>query len=92
MGGEVSLKAGGGIREATTVYRVDAGEIFTAKGAGGSITIDGGGITLKGNVTIMGNVAISSGAADAVKSLKLRAENGDDICIPCLLKKLEGGG
>ena len=91
VGGEVSLKAGGGIRETTTVYRVDAGEIFTAKGAGGAVIVDGGGITLKGNVTIMGNVAISSGAADAVKSLKLRAENGDDICIPCLLKKLEGG-
>ncbi len=88
VGGEVSLKAGGGIRETTTVYRVDAGEIFTAKGAGGAIIVDGGGITLKGNVTIMGNVAISSGSPEAVATWSAAANNGDEICPSCMLKKI----
>ncbi len=50
--------------------------------------MDGGGITLKGNVTIMGNVAIVSGSPEAVATWSAAANNGDEICPSCMLKKI----
>jgi len=89
VNGKLDTKAGTHIKEVTTVYQIDASDLFKAKGKAGTIIIDGAGITLKGNVTIKGNVSIVGGSTDGVASFKARANKGDAICWNCLLKEIE---
>ena len=70
------MKAGTHIKEVTTVYQIDASDLFKAKGKAGTIIIDGAGITLKGNVTIKGNVSIVGGSGGGAKSLDLTPNEG----------------
>ncbi len=87
VNGKLDVKAGEHIKEVTKVHHIDAGERFVAKSAGGTIIIDGSGITLKGNVTIKGNVAITGGSPELVEAISLAAHAGDPICIPCMMKE-----
>nr|MBS9783350.1 type VI secretion system tip protein VgrG [Pasteurella sp.] len=50
---------------------------------GGTIIIDGSGITLKGSVTIKGSLAIVGGAPDAIETFSLKANDGSPICEVC---------
>ena len=88
--GRFDIKAGERIKETTTLYQIDAGDMFVAKSNGGSIVIDGAGITFQGNVTIKGNVAIKGGAPEAVARWKTVANKGAEICWGCLLKEVMG--
>jgi len=63
VGGKVTLKAGKKIVEITALHETIADEKYIIRSAGGEIIIDGGGITLKGNVNIKGNLSIVSGSA-----------------------------
>jgi type VI secretion system secreted protein VgrG len=90
VGGKTTWKSGEKIVQQTSDYLAESSTKAVLKAPGGTIIIDGGGITLKGAVKIKGSLAISGGSA-TVAALKLRAKTGDDICIPCLLAKLKGG-
>jgi len=45
VNGKLDTKVGTHIKEVTTVYQIDASDLFKAKGC--TITIDGAGITLR---------------------------------------------
>jgi len=63
VGGKLELKAGQKIIHLTEIHETMAGEKIIIRSAGGEIIIDGGGITLKGQVSIKGNLSIVSGSA-----------------------------
>ncbi|MCD5380481.1 type VI secretion system tip protein VgrG, partial [Candidatus Gracilibacteria bacterium] len=88
VGGKAELKAGQKIKQRTKLYKVSGSDKVTLLGPSGTITIDSGGITLKGNVKIKGSLAITSGQAGMVEALQLRANVGQPLCIPCLLANL----
>jgi type VI secretion system secreted protein VgrG len=90
VNGKLDTKAGTHIKEVTKLKEMHGSERVVFKSAGGTIIIDGGGITLKGNVTIKGNVAISGGSGGGAKAFKAAFNEGEPICIPCLLKKAQG--
>ncbi|NOR55396.1 MAG: type VI secretion system tip protein VgrG, partial [Sulfurovum sp.] len=85
VNGKVDLKAGESIKSVTKVHTISGSDKVVIKGSGGTIILDSAGITLKGDVTIKGNVAISSGSGGGAEELSLQANEGDMICIPCLL-------
>jgi type VI secretion system secreted protein VgrG len=66
------------------VCQIDAGSKAIIKAPGGTIILDGGGITLKGMVTIKGSLSISGGSPDAIETLNLSAIAGDPVCEDCL--------
>jgi len=83
--GEQELKAGTHIKSITKEHVISGNEKVIFKGPGGTIIIDGGNITLKGKVTIKGSLDVSGGSPEAVEMLELEANEGDDICLSCLL-------
>jgi type VI secretion system secreted protein VgrG len=83
--GEQELKAGTHIKSITKEHVISGDEKVIFKGPGGTIIIDGGNITLKGKVTIKGSLDVSGGSPEAVEMLELEANEGDDICLSCLL-------
>jgi len=85
VNGRVDLKAGESVKSITKVHTLSGSDKVVIKGNGGTIILDGSGITLKGNVTIKGNVAISTGGGGGTEDISLQANSGDLICIPCLL-------
>ncbi len=54
---------------------------------GGTVIIDGEGITFKGQVTIKGSLAVTGGAPDMVSALKMTANEGEELCMDCLMAK-----
>jgi hypothetical protein len=52
------------------------------KSKGGTIIIDGGGITLKGNV------AISGGSGGGAQTANMRVNEGKPFCMSCFLKSM----
>ncbi|HIQ16209.1 MAG TPA: type VI secretion system tip protein VgrG, partial [Leucothrix sp.] len=88
VGGKSDLKVGEKITHRTKTHQTTGSKKISLQGPSGMIKIDSGGITLKGNVKIKGSLAITSGAPDAVEKFKVRFQEGDDLCIPCLLKEL----
>ena len=88
VGGKAELKAGQKIKQRTKLYKVSGSDKVTLLGPSGTITIDSGGITLKGNVKIKGTLAVTSGSAGMVEALQARANLGKPLCIPCLLADL----
>ena len=85
VGGRAELKAGQKIKQRTKIYTVGAEDKVSIVGPSGTIVIDSGGITLKGNVKIKGSLAITSGSPDQVESLQINFNKGKSICLPCLL-------
>ncbi len=85
VNGRVDLKAGESVKSVTKVHTLSGSDKVVIKGNGGTIILDGSGITLKGNVTVKGNVAISTGGGGGTEDISLQANSGDLICIPCLL-------
>ncbi len=90
VGGRAELKAGQKIKQRTKIYKVSGSDKVTLLGPSGTITIDSGGITLKGNVKIKGTLAVTSGSPSPVPAMESRANSGKALCIPCMLKKLQG--
>jgi type VI secretion system secreted protein VgrG len=90
VNGKVDVKAGEHIKEITKLKEMHGSERIVFKSKGGTIIIDGSGITLKGNVQIKGNVAITGGSPEAVAVWSAVANKGDAICWDCLLKDLAG--
>jgi len=86
--GIYDLTVGTHIKTTTKLHVLTASEKLQIKGAGGSITIDGSGILLKGKVTIQGSLAIVGGG-DAAQGLELQAHDGDDVCLSCLIEDLD---
>jgi type VI secretion system secreted protein VgrG len=87
VGGKTTWKSGEKIQQLTKVYQIDAGSKAVVKAPGGTIIVDGSGITLKGAVKIKGSLAINGGSPDAVEALSLSAVVGEPICKTCLLNK-----
>ena len=91
VSGKMDVKAGTHIKSVTKVHMVSGSDKVVIKGSGGTIILDGSGITLKGNVTVKGNLSVSAGSPEVPEAIDLAAKAGDLICIPCLLKKMEEG-
>ncbi|VWB21529.1 Rhs element Vgr protein [Burkholderia arboris] len=65
--GRVELEAGQAIRHRTKVYEIRAAEVLEVKGPGGTVRIDGGGITLEGvAIRVKGPMTQSSGGTSTV--------------------------
>ena len=90
VGGRAELKVGQKIKQRTKIYKVSGSDKVTLLGPSGTIIIDSGGITLKGNVKIKGTLAVTSGSPSPVPAMEARANSGKALCIPCMLKKLQG--
>lgn len=87
VGGKAELKTGEFIKHHTQTHTVSTSNKASIKGAGGSIVLDGGGISFKGNIKIKGTLAITSGNPNQVESLKINFNRGKAICLPCLLQQ-----
>jgi len=90
VNGKIDVKAGTHIKEVTKLKEMHGSDRVVFKSAGGTIIIDGAGITLKGNVTIKGNVSITAGSPEGVATWSAAANKGEDICWGCLLKEIMG--
>ncbi|PTX08317.1 type VI secretion system tip protein VgrG [Achromobacter mucicolens] len=67
--GHAELQAGHAIRQRTKVYEIHAGESLSLKGPGGTIRIDGSGITLEGvAIQVKGPMRQQSGSASPVSA------------------------
>ena len=66
VGGRAELKVGQKIKQRTKIYKVSGSDKVTLLGPSGTIIIDSGGITLKGNVKIKGTLAVTSGSPSPV--------------------------
>ena len=75
--GKYDLTVGTHIKSTTKLHILTASEKFKLKGKAGTITIDGSGILLEGNVTIKGSLAVISGTAPSVKPLNLVPNEGE---------------
>ncbi len=67
--GHAELQAGQAIRQRTKVYEIHAGESLFLKGPGGTIRIDGSGITLDGvAIQVKGPMRQQSGSASPISA------------------------
>jgi type VI secretion system secreted protein VgrG len=84
--GKYDLVAGTHIISKTTVHELSGSERVVFKGPGGTIILDSGGITLKGNHIALKapSIAMTTGAPDMVESLSLAANKGLPICVDCM--------
>ena len=90
VNGKYDVKAGTHIKEVTKLHEMHGSDRIVFKSKGGTIIIDGAGITFKGNVTIKGNVSIVGGSSEAVATWSAVANQGEAICWKCLLKDVMG--
>ncbi|MDR2327599.1 MAG: type VI secretion system tip protein VgrG, partial [Acidovorax sp.] len=82
--GHAHLQAGQEIRQQTRVFRVQAQEAIVLEGPGGTLRIDGSGITLNGvAVQIKGPVSVQSGGSGNAHAIASSPAAGLGLDSPC---------
>jgi len=90
--GHVELSAGQHIRQQTQDYEILAAKALTLKAPGGTLRIDDSGITLDGvSIRMLGPVTSNPGATTNNLAFDGTPDEGDPVCLSCLLKAIAEG-
>ncbi|ULU23935.1 type VI secretion system Vgr family protein [Dyella terrae] len=92
--GHHKLSAGQSIQRQTQHYELQAGEVATIRGPGGSITIDDSGVTLEGlAIRLKGPIVREGGKGNVwgIHGVPHVAQPGD-FCLECFLHAAASGG
>ncbi|NER59571.1 type VI secretion system tip protein VgrG, partial [Pseudomonas sp. MAFF212428] len=92
IAGHITVQAGEAIEQRTQVYEIQASNSLVLRSAGGTLRIDGAGITLEG-VAIHIKGPVSHGATGMGNALNIGGapEPGEPVCLSCLLKAIQEG-
>ncbi|NIX94312.1 type VI secretion system tip protein VgrG [Pseudomonas fulva] len=90
--GRVELQAGQAIVHKTQVYEIQASEAVVLKAPGGTLRIDGSGITLNGvSLQFNGPLALqANGSGHSIAASGVPTPS-DPVCVSCLLKAIAEG-
>ncbi|OOF41272.1 type IV secretion protein Rhs [Rodentibacter mrazii] len=80
---KAQLEVGQLLKHHTKHAKMDAETKMRLAGPGGTIIIDGKGITLKGKVTVKGDLVTTGGAPDKIETLSFLANEGEGLCQVC---------
>ena len=90
--GDVSLQAGQRIVHRTRVYEIHVADTLVLKGPGGSLCIDGTGITLDGTALEMkAPLTIIPGGSTHTIAATGAPNISEPVCVGCLLKAIAEG-
>ena len=90
--GDVRLQAGQSITQRTKVHEIHASEAVIIKAPGGTLRIDGAGITIDG-IAIRELAPMTMSAAGSSNSIVMAGVpvTGEPVCVGCLLKAMAEG-
>ncbi|HCN46719.1 MAG TPA: type VI secretion system tip protein VgrG, partial [Pseudomonas sp.] len=90
--GAVLLEAGQSIIHRTRVFEIQSSEAVVLNGPGGTLRIDAAGITLDGiAIRKLGPLSITSAGNSNSIVMAATPEEGEPVCVGCLLKAMTEG-